>query len=137
MSYNTDLQTNNSSLQSILDTINNLPEAGSGGSGGVGLTTCTVTIMSESESTIYYVSANNDGSVSYDTLEHPGVFSTQTIITLSNTLIVVKSNYTYVNSAYAQGASVERVFPSEVHILTGSSEEAYIQIQNLDQGGGN
>lgn len=36
MSYNTDLQNNNTSLQEILATINNLPEAGSGGgsSGG-------------------------------------------------------------------------------------------------------
>lgn len=31
MSYNTDLQSNNTDLQAILDTINALPEAGSGG----------------------------------------------------------------------------------------------------------
>lgn len=31
MSYNTDLQSNNNDLQAILNTINNLPEAGSGG----------------------------------------------------------------------------------------------------------
>ena len=41
MSYKTDLQSNNVDLQSILNTINSLPEAGSGGGG---IETCTVTI---------------------------------------------------------------------------------------------
>lgn len=36
MSYNIDLQNNNTSLQEILATINNLPEAGSGGSSDEG-----------------------------------------------------------------------------------------------------
>lgn len=42
MSYNTDLQTNNTNLQSILDTINALPEAGSGS-----IQTAAVTISIE------------------------------------------------------------------------------------------
>lgn len=49
MSYKSDLQSNNTDLQSILDTINSLPEAGSGGGS---VETCTVTITS------------NDGSAS-------------------------------------------------------------------------
>ena len=45
MSYNTDLQSNNADLQSILNTINSLPEAGSGGSGGgQDIQTCRVCI---------------------------------------------------------------------------------------------
>ena len=42
MSQKTDLQSNNTDLQSILNTINNLPEVGSGGgSGDVSVETCT------------------------------------------------------------------------------------------------
>ena len=44
MSFKTDLQSNNTDLQAILDTINALPEAGSSGGGSV--ETCTVTITS-------------------------------------------------------------------------------------------
>lgn len=40
--YNTSLQSNNTDLQSILDTINALPEAG--GSGGASVETCTVNL---------------------------------------------------------------------------------------------
>ena len=60
MSYNTDLQTYNQSLQSILDTINNLPEAGSGGSGGeAAIETCTVTFedLTMGDCIIWLVSA--------------------------------------------------------------------------------
>ena len=41
MSYNTDLQAKNTRLQNLLDTINALPDAGSGG--GSNVKTCTVT----------------------------------------------------------------------------------------------
>lgn len=43
MSYKADLQSNNVDLQSILATINALPEAGGGGGSG-SIETCTVTI---------------------------------------------------------------------------------------------
>lgn len=43
MSYNTDLQTNNVNLQAILDTVNNLPEAGGGGVSGPSIVTGTFT----------------------------------------------------------------------------------------------
>ena len=45
MAYDTDLQSNNAELQEILNTINALPEAGSGGSGGGSLDTCTLKII--------------------------------------------------------------------------------------------
>lgn len=45
MSQKTDLQSNNTDLQAILNTINNLPEAGSGGSGNI--ETCTVVIQKD------------------------------------------------------------------------------------------
>lgn len=46
MTYKTDLQTNNTNLQSILDTVNALPEAGSGGgtSSGAKFATGNITI---------------------------------------------------------------------------------------------
>jgi len=50
MSYNTELQSNNSDLQAILDTINALPEAGESG-----IETCTVTITGSAAATHFYV----------------------------------------------------------------------------------
>ena len=52
MSYNSDLQNINTSLQSILDTVNALPDAGSGGGGNI--ETCTVEIISQSGSAFAY-----------------------------------------------------------------------------------
>jgi hypothetical protein len=59
MSYNTDLQTNNTNLQSILDTINNLPEAGSGGGSDASVDTCTVRFedLTMCDCIIWFVSA--------------------------------------------------------------------------------
>lgn len=47
MSQKTDLQSNNVDLQTILNTINNLPEAGSGGGSGSSINTCNLTIEVE------------------------------------------------------------------------------------------
>lgn len=58
MTYNTDLQSNNVELQEILNTINSLPEAGSGG--GTAVETCTV--YNEQIFDIVYVTAYVDGS---------------------------------------------------------------------------
>lgn len=44
MSNKSRLQTNNTNLQALIDKANALPDAGSGGSGGASLETCTVTI---------------------------------------------------------------------------------------------
>lgn len=43
MGFKTDLQSNNTDLQTILDAINELPEAGEGGSGGTDTSGDTVT----------------------------------------------------------------------------------------------
>lgn len=46
MTYNTDLQSNNVELQEILDAVNDLPEAGGGGSSGGGtVDTCTINVI--------------------------------------------------------------------------------------------
>lgn len=67
MSYNTDLQTNNVNLQAILDTVNNLPEAGGGGgSSGTALKTCTLDGLNWS--TVYYTTIEND-TIVYKTVE--------------------------------------------------------------------
>ena len=56
-SYNTELQQNNTELQSILAAVNALPDAGGGGS----VETCTVELLADSpasSSNVYYSSAN-------------------------------------------------------------------------------
>lgn len=58
MTYNAELQANNVDLQSILNTINTLPEAG-----GMSLETCEVSV---------YL-ANDDGFFSYTTVEDGAV----------------------------------------------------------------
>lgn len=56
-SYNTELQQNNTELQSILAAVNALPDAGGGGN----VETCTVEILTDAPTTgskVYYSSAN-------------------------------------------------------------------------------
>lgn len=70
MSYNTDLQNNNTSLQEILATINNLPEAGSGGGSGGGVEWIDITSLpttyaapappGASSTTTYYLPIEDD-----------------------------------------------------------------------------
>ena len=60
MSYLETLQQYNASLQSLIDTANNLPEAGSGDtSGGTNVKTCTVNLIDDigSNSTLFLVAA--------------------------------------------------------------------------------
>lgn len=56
MSYNTDLQNNNTSLQEILATVNSLPEAGGSSGGGTEIETCTIDIVATGaiQCRIYY-----------------------------------------------------------------------------------
>ena len=66
MSHKTELQSNNVDLQSILATINALPEAGGGG--GVSVETCNVTFslsidMPDLESTIAYTDSQGNGVI--------------------------------------------------------------------------
>lgn len=61
MNYNTELQSNNTDLQSILDTINALPDAGSD---GTSVETCTVTInLSGLSISSYCATIYRNGSV--------------------------------------------------------------------------
>jgi hypothetical protein len=57
MSQKTDLQSNNTDLQTILNTINNLPEAGSGG-GGNEVISINI-IYKDVAASIYYWNADN------------------------------------------------------------------------------
>lgn len=58
----TNLQNNTASLQAILETVNNLPEAGSGSGGDTSIETCTVQMregaLSPSFPTFYYTDIN-------------------------------------------------------------------------------
>ena len=63
MSFKTDLQSNNIDLQTILTMVNELPESGSGGSGGINTNTCNVTVnitYGSSDWHLYYVAGLDD-----------------------------------------------------------------------------
>ncbi|MBR2388209.1 MAG: hypothetical protein IKB02_05960 [Clostridia bacterium] len=68
MSYNSELQANNTDLQDILDTINNLPESGGGGGGSGDVPTCTITISSFAANIRYatYTSYENGEYIYHD-----------------------------------------------------------------------
>lgn len=86
MSYENDLTSNNTDLQSILDTINALPEAGSGSGGAV--ETCRVTLLGNGISSLHTIVAllNTDGNI---------IFIDQPIIE-GNCLNVIKGSCMYI-----------------------------------------
>ena len=103
MSQKTDLQSNNTDLQSILNTINNLPEAGSGGgSSGGNIETCTVTINSFAANIrfVMYVSYE-DGKYVYNDITYSPELST---VTCTNVLcggtFEIYSSYNYCDFNY-------------------------------------
>ena len=69
--YNTTLQSNNIDLQSILDTINELPDVGSG---GATVETCSVEIVDDDWNRVYlaYQNATGENKI-YDDLEMLGM----------------------------------------------------------------
>lgn len=81
MSYNTDLQNNNTSLQEILATVNSLPEAGGSSGGGVEIETCTVLIYGDSVWETGYYTTFEDGQIVTKTIP-----SEDTSITLDNVI---------------------------------------------------
>ena len=98
MSYNTEFQSNNTDLQSILDTINALPDAGSGGT----VETCTVTITDQygDYGGDFYLTVFEDGeikSVEYNPWnDYAGTITVENVV--KNSLIClatggVKTNY--------------------------------------------
>ena len=92
--YNEAITANNTDLQSILDAVNALPEAGSGG--GVSIETCTVTVTTN---------AFNIKTILYSTLVDGKIISTETGEILSGSepiqIVVVKNMYIYINSQAA------------------------------------
>lgn len=85
MGYKTELQSNNADLQTILNKVNALPEAGGGGGGSV--ETCTVTISGSSSSCypryVAYTSVDSNGEV---------IGANQTVSTSSVTVTCVKGS---------------------------------------------
>ena len=59
MSNKTELQSNNTDLQAILETVNALPEVDEGGS-SASVETCTVSIVSDIECDVNYVTVTED-----------------------------------------------------------------------------
>lgn len=85
MSYNTELQSNNTELQAILDAVNALPEAGTGGGGSV--EAVNINVMAAAPwgvtSTVYYV----DPSGAQQTLSQ----TEGTITVMKNSLLLIAS----------------------------------------------
>lgn len=106
MNYNTELQSNNTDLQSILDTINALPESGSG---GTSVETCTVRTAIHSSG--YYV--GTDGTY-YATVYRDGTI--QNISGTWNSSVNASNPITDVvcGSVFAiSGSNLLRMDPSE------------------------
>lgn len=102
MSYNTDLQTNNVNLQAILDTVNNLPEAG-----GSSIETCTVTLLGASSSyrpyNYSYTAIDTNGNIDCFAV----TVNSSTSVTLENVVkgsVVTVSWYTLPSTASSGGA---------------------------------
>ena len=93
--YNTELQSNNTDLQSILDAVNALPEA----SGGTAVETCTVTIENNSAYAfnIAYTDVSNETLVptiakhSATTITKDYIVAGNTIMTIVNSMIAMES----------------------------------------------
>lgn len=104
MSYNSELQSNNTDLQAILETINNLPEAG--GSGGGGIETCSVTISWFNDNTyepfdIYY----SDGSGSVCNIKTATAQYNGTLTCVKGSLIYMSTCATASGVQYIQVSS--------------------------------
>ena len=109
MSYNTDLQNNNTSLQEILATINSLPEAGSGGSGGAAIETCILNLnfnMSpgSSFSGVYCTTLLN-GVVSTNYIECNNSSKTIENVILNSPVIILATSNDIKGIAITSGAS--------------------------------
>lgn len=95
MSYKTKLQTNNDNLegnnidlQSILNTINNLPAAGGG---GAEIDTCTVEFESDTRCNVYLTTIENSASSlsEYEIANYVGLIQENV---LCNSLALISSN---------------------------------------------
>lgn len=95
MGYKTELQSNNADLQTILNKVNALPEAGGGGGGSV--ETCTVTFRKGSSmtepgmgtGTVYYSDGNG------------AVKNTLFNIVNNTTITVIKNSIIYVSGGWS------------------------------------
>lgn len=94
MAYKPRIESNNLDLTSILSTINDLPEAGSGGGGtdGTDLKTCTLTVGGGSTNyyptDIAYTTVNDSGDVQYAYNSVSG--SSITVTCLRNSIVAIK-----------------------------------------------
>lgn len=87
MGYKTELQSNNADLQTILNKVNALPEAGGGGGGG-SVETCTVVLKTTAGASSSYYPVN----VAYTSVDDSGnvIGVNQTVSTSSVTITCVK-----------------------------------------------
>lgn len=97
MSYNSELQANNTDLQDILDTINNLPESGGGGGGSGDVPTCTITINSFAANITYAMYTTYENG---EYIYHDENYSAVSNITLNNVvsggIIEVGTTYSFI-----------------------------------------
>lgn len=84
MSYNADLQANNVGLQSILNTINTLPEAG-----GMALETCEVSVYLMSDDGFFAYTTVVDGAVKSEFKSVKAGSESENIAVLKNSAILL------------------------------------------------
>ena len=116
MSNKTTLQSHNTRLQNLINTANSLPDAGSGGSGGIELCTCTVDCPSKLvglDDMIWY--SDGTGSFKTHTVEWR---TTDTISVLKNSIIYVRLE-DYITSDGAVQLVDEAEYSYAVFFVTG------------------
>lgn len=107
MSQKTDLQSNNIDLQSILDIINNLPDAGGGSSGGA-LETCNVILCADAPTSGQEIVYYTDGTSTYKSIVFPSFMDGEV------TIKVVKNSLIFCTNCYpnASNATIATRIPS-------------------------
>lgn len=126
MSYNTDLQNNNADLREILNAVNVLPEAGTGG-GGAELNTCTVSFTGATE----YITRctymrYQDGNVERVSIDGP-VEMLDSVV--AGTILVVRLGEGGLGGPFFDAVGDERV------LATGSATRGSICVLSFDESG--
>ena len=130
MSNKTQLQTNNTNLDALITRVNaaketaaSLPDAGSGGSGGGSVETCTVTMVNNTDDTLDILGMWYDGSsiLSYQTPVYDG--DTTTKMAIKHSAIVIPTNFSSIS------VSASYIGP---YSLYESINAAYVEIKDND-----
>lgn len=93
-------------LQSILETVNSLPNAGSGGGGGTP-ETCTVNLPGSILRLLAYMKLNDNGEeVICSVRNSTELYNTTSVQAVKNSILVMVPNYTMLNANITSGLTL-------------------------------